>query len=170
MAWTTQMVTLVRYLINDITAPYTFSDSRLQTAIAVSTQLVLHELTFKQTYTVDITIPSITPDPTQMPDNAFINLISLKTACLMDTSLFRTKAAQAGVSVRTGSHSIDSKGQLEGYNRLLQIGPCKAYEEAKLEYIAGNAVPGRAILGPFQGINVDTSLIARGVSPRERFF
>lgn len=169
MAWTTEMVTLVRYLVNDTVAPYTFSDARLQTAIAVSAQLVLHDLTFNNTYIVDISVPTISPDPTSLPDNAFINLISLKTACLMDTSLFRTKAAQAGITVKTGSHSIDTKGQLEGYAKLLEVGPCAAYEQAKLEYIAGNAIPGRAIIGPFQGINLDTSL-GRGGGPRERFF
>lgn len=168
MAWTTTIVTMVRYLINDVVEPYTYSDSRLQQTIAVSAQLVLTELTFSYDYVVDLTVPSITPDPTTVNDNAFINLIALKTACFMDQSLYRTKAQQAGIIVKTGSHSIDTSRAMQGYDNLMKIGPCKAYEDAKLEYITGILVPGRAVLGPFEGINFETNWSGPR-SDRERF-
>jgi len=168
MSWQTTVTTMVRYLINDVVEPYTYSDARLQDTIAVSAQLVLTELTFQYSYVVDLAVPSITPDPTTVNDNAFINLIALKTACFMDQSLYRTKAAQAGILVKTGSHTVDTRDNINGYNNLLlKIGPCKAYEDAKMEYVTGILVPGRAVLGPFEGINFET--FGNGNSDRERF-
>ncbi len=156
MSWQTVMTSMVRYLIGDIEAPYTYSDNRLQTTIVVAANLANMEVTFPNTYTIDVPNTGISPDPTTLNDQAFINLVSLKTACFIDNSTFRTKAAQAGMVVKTGTHSIDTKGQLDGYKYLLEKGACKAYEEAKWDYELGNSVPGRAILGPFSGINIDT--------------
>jgi hypothetical protein len=140
MSWQVEITSIVRQLIGDAVAPYTFSDSRLQGTIVVAAQLVNQEVAFLNTYTIDIP-----------------NSVSFRTACLIDGSTFRTKAAQAGISVKTGSHSISTGGQLDGYKYLLEHGPCKVYAEAKWEYETSNSNAGRAILGPFAGINFDSS-------------
>jgi hypothetical protein len=170
MAWTTTITTMVRYLINDVVEPYTYSDARLQQTIAVAAQIMLTELTFSNTYVIDLAGPTITPDPVDLTDNAFINLLALKTSCFMDQSLYRTKAQQGGIIIKTGSHLMDTSRNMDGYNNLLNIGPCKAYEDAKVEYVTGILVPGRAVLGAFEGINLDTSMLGpNGHSNRERF-
>jgi hypothetical protein len=157
MSWQVEITSIVRQLIGDAVAPYTFSDSRLQGTIVVAAQLVNQEVAFLNTYTIDIPNSGISPDPTSIPEHAFTNLVSFRTACLIDGSTFRTKAAQAGISVKTGSHSISTGGQLDGYKYLLEHGPCKVYAEAKWEYETSNSNAGRAILGPFAGINFDSS-------------
>lgn len=157
MAWQDEMVLMVRYLINDVDSPYTNTDAKLEKLITVAAQQTLNDIEFKQTYTVDISTPDITPDPTDGDkDNAFINLVSLKAACLYDNWSFRSKLGVAGISVRSGADSVSTNGQLSGYQWILQNGPCKAFEQAKWEFEAGNLTPGRAILGPFAGWNIDT--------------
>ena len=168
MSWETELVTIVRYLINDLADSPTYSDARLQQAIVISASMVVEECNFTA-YTIDVSGIDITTDPTDSTrDTAFINLTALKTACFIDNSTFRTKANAAGMSIKTGPHSIDSKGSLEGYKYLLENGACKAYEDAKQDYVYGSLIPGRAILGPFNGINIDTSYpwSGYGRSPR----
>ena len=81
MVWQTEMVRIVRHLINDIDAA-SYADDRLEETILVSAQLVLHEIDFDNTYTVDVDGLSLSPDPTGLAnkDNAFINLICLKSS------------------------------------------------------------------------------------------
>jgi hypothetical protein len=158
MSWQTEMTTMLRVVINDIVAPYTYTDERLQQVIVVAAQLMLNDISFPVNYSIDIENIDISPDPTDATrDDAFINLGVLKSGCFMDSSLFRTKAASAGILVKTGPHTVDTKGVIDAYKVLLEKGLCKAYDDAKWEYEAGNLSPGRAILGPFAGINIDTS-------------
>ncbi len=141
-------VTIVRHLINDVVSPFTFTDDRLRETIAVAGQLVLHELTFNVTYTINIPTKNITPDPTVTPDNNFINLISLKAACVIDKGTFRASLGE-NVRVKIGTDEIDARGTMEGQAKLLTLGNCGAYEQAKLEYMAaGNHIAGQAIIGP----------------------
>ena len=156
MSWQTDLTAMVRVLINDIDSPQLYTDTRLQQVIIVSSQLVNQDVNFPNNYIVDIANTGITPDPTVLHDESFVSLVSLRSACLIDNSTLRTKAESAGISVKTGPHSIDTKGVIDAYKFLLEKGYCDAYQEAKWEYISGNSAPGRAILGPFAGINLDT--------------
>jgi len=170
MSWQTEMTTIVRYLINDFDSPQTYSDGKIQTAIAISAQLTLEDITFTRVYNIEVGATGISPDPTDgTKDNAFINLVSLKTACLIDNWAFRAKLPVAGISIRTGPEAIDTRGVLGAYQYLKENGACKAYEEAKWEYEAGNMTPGRAILAPFVGDNVNTDLYDTGTG-RARIF
>ena len=85
MTWQTEMTLILRGLINDVNpADYTYSDSRLQQSILISGQLVQTELVFDKTYEVNVIASSIIPDPTDVTkDNAFINLVCLKSAALI---------------------------------------------------------------------------------------
>ena len=150
MAWQTEMVRILRHIVNDLdSSSYSFSDSRLEETILVAAQLVLTEIDFDKTYTVDVDALSLDPDPTASPDkdNPFITLISLKAACVIIGSEVRTHSINA-VSVRDGSSAIDMKGVAAGF-MLLYKDICEKYDHAVLQYKAGNSVVGHAILSPY---------------------
>ena len=153
MAWTDDMPTIVRYLVNDVDSNnYTYPNGRIKQTIVVAAQLVLNEIDFDKTYTVTVSTSGISPDPTAATkDDAFINLVSLKSACLIASSELRTKSLDA-VRVSDGSSSIDAGGVLRGFEALSKS-MCQRYESAKLEYKAGNSVAGQAILTPYESPN-----------------
>ena len=145
MAWQTEMVRILRHIVNDLdSSSYSFSDSRLEETILVAAQLVLTEIDFDKTYTVDVDALSLDPDPTTSP---FITLISLKAACVIVGSEVRTHSINS-VSVRDGSSAIDMKGVAAGF-MLLYKDICEKYDHAVLQYKAGNSVVGHAILSPY---------------------
>ena len=153
MAWTDDMPIIVRYLINDIDSTnYAYSNGRVKQTIVVAAQLVLNEIDFDKTYSVTVSTSGISPDPTAATkDDAFINLVSLKSACLIATSELRTKSLDA-VRVSDGSSSIDTGGVLKGFESLSKS-MCARYEDAKIQYKAGNSVAGQAILTPYESPN-----------------
>tara|TARA_B100000029_G_scaffold284648_1_gene278465 strand:+ start:980 stop:1492 length:513 start_codon:yes stop_codon:yes gene_type:complete len=153
MAWQNEMTRILRYILNDLdSSSYTYSDDRLEETIIVSAQLVLHEIDFDKDYTVDVDALTLTPDPTAATkDNAFINLVSLKSACLIASSELRTKGLDA-VRVSDGASTIDTSNVLKGFE-ILSKDLCGRYEQAKIQYKAGNSVAGQAILTPYESPN-----------------
>ena len=159
MAWDTEMVTMLRYMIDDVDATQKYSDSRLQTLIVITATQVNYDVgAFSQTYTYNIATPSISPDPTDSSnrDDDFITLVTLKAACTISLSEFRD-AARKGISFKQGRSSIDTKGMVSGYKDLID-GPnswCnmykKALDEYKIGYAGASGGPGRSIMGPFAG-------------------
>lgn len=147
MAWSTDMVTMLRILIDDYTSPYTYDNTRLQTLIAVAGQLVQTELTFDNTYTIDVSVPSITPDPVTAADDAFINLTVLKAACILSMSESRT-AASKGMLVKDGPSTIDARDMASSKSGVAED-YCEAYQKAKKDYQAGNSSAGQAVVGPY---------------------
>ncbi len=160
--WKDEMVTMLRVLINDLSDEPTYSDSRLRQLLVVAARYVLQDMDFDTTYTVTITVPNISPDPTAdaTKDEAFANFVVLKAACLSDQSLFRTKALMEGVTARCGPASLSIVGHLPGFKQLLTQGPCAAYEEFKRQYYLGEARGVRAIMSPFVGNNFDPADLA----------
>lgn len=154
MAWDTTMVTMLRVLINDLDAS-TYTDTRLKQVIVVSAKYVNQELGF--TYDIDIDTPDITPDPVTDEDDAYVNFVILKAACIADQSTFRTKALNEGIKAVLGPASIAVAGNLSGFKTLLEMGPCKTYEELKFQYQIGNAKAIKAVLSPFVGNNFSAS-------------
>jgi hypothetical protein len=152
MSWQTEMVIILRHLIDDLDdGSVEYSDSRLQSLISIAAQLTLEDVVFAQTYTIDVTVPSISPDPTTAPkDDAFINLVCIKARCELYKSIFRLKAKIAGISVKSGSEAISAGGTLGAY-KYLADSACQDFKDAKFEYEAGNLIPGKAILGPYAG-------------------
>lgn len=148
MVWQTEMVRIVRHLINDVDAT-SYADDRLEETILVSAQLVLHEIDFDNTYTVDVDGLSLSPDPTGLAnkDNAFINIISLKSACVILSSEVRTHGLNA-IKMSDGPSSIDMTGIAKNIASSSQD-MCSRYEHAVMQYKAGGSVAGQAILGPY---------------------
>ena len=156
MTWQNELPTIIRHLIDDVDqSTPSFSTERIKEAVLVSAQLVQAEITFNQTYTVDVDECTLSPDPTSgTKDNAFINLVCLKTACIISKGLW--KAAIIGsLAASDGLSKIDTTSQAKYYKDMSKTW-CDEYEDAKFEYLAGSLNPGKAILGPFSGPNLST--------------
>jgi len=166
MYWKVEIPIIIRTLINDLEEPLTYSDSRIQQLIVVSSQYVLNDFNLPKTYTIDIINNTITPDPSdpETRDTDFIGFIALKSACILDQSTFRTKAALEGIKTALGSANLSINGNLAGYKTILDQnqGPCKLYENLVMDYNIGNATAISAILSPFVGNNFDPRYLLRG--------
>ena len=100
-------------------------------------------------YSIDITVPSISPDPTDVDDDTFINLTVLKAACLTDEWSLREKAIVDGIAAVCGPAKMAIKSNSGIFGVLIEHGPCAAYERTKFESAMGNVNNIRAILSPF---------------------
>lgn len=161
MAWQDQIPLVVRVWINDLSETPTYSDDRLEQLIVIAAQYTLHEMNFNQNYIINISDRVITPDPTTLesPDHDFIGFVALKSACMLDQSTFRTKAATEGIRASLGSANLTVQGSLAGYQAILDEGPCAIYQSLRLQYEFGNANGIRAMLSPFVGNKFDPRAI-----------
>lgn len=159
--WDYELVTMLRFLINDLDASPTYSDNRLKQLLVIAAQIVNHEMTFNNNYTVNFGSLLISPDPTVAAtrDNAFINLVVLKAACLSDQTTYRTKALLEGINARLGPGGLSVSGNLNGFMNILKVGPCKLYEELKKQYQYSDLRHIKAIFSPFVGNNFDPSYL-----------
>jgi len=147
MAWDTEMVNLLRYVINDTDAlTQEYSDSRLKSLIVTAAQLTLGVVDFPRDYTIDISNITISPDPTTTKDNGFVNLVILKAACLLASGDYRSSAKQ-GVVIRDGPSTIDARATLITKKDIMDSA-CSKYDDAELEFRLGNSNAGEAIVGP----------------------
>lgn len=149
MSWQGQISTMVRHIINDVDpTSYKYSVSRLETTILVAAQLVSEDLDFDNDYVVNVETCSLSPDPTDSPkDNSFINLTTLKTACIIIGSEVRSEASNA-ISIKDGPSAIDLRGVSNTLN-ILYKDLCAKYEQLTYDYVAGGSLAGQAILGPY---------------------
>jgi hypothetical protein len=168
MSWKKEITIIVRTLINDVVSPYTYSDSRICQTIVIAAQYVQFDVNLHNKYSVNIVVPEITPDPVStsddrgsLKDEIFISLVGLKTACIIDQSLFRTKAAMEGIKASLGSASLSVGGSLAGWKTILDKGPCSLYESLTDHWDVANANAVRAIFSPFIGNNFDPQALNR---------
>lgn len=159
MAWETEMVTILRHLIDDYVADSdestaTYKHTRLEEAILVSAQLAQTEgIAFTNTYLVDADACTLSPDPTVgTKDNAFINLVCIKAACIILSSEFKTAGSQ-GVKIVDGPSTIDLTGKSTSLEKI-STGMCERYEDAKNEFNM-NGVLGQAVLTPYNTNSVN---------------
>lgn len=140
---------MVRAFINDLDeSDYEFTDERLEQLISVAAKLVNMDL--EKTYTINVTSPAITPDPVTELDEIFVNLLVLKSACMIDHGNMRVKAALAGLTAKAGPASISVGGEhFKALQTIVEQGPCKMYAEVLKDYKFGSGVIGHAIMGPF---------------------
>lgn len=151
MAWQQTMVTMLRALVNDLDCT-DFTNERLEQLLVVSAHYVNQEIDFNRNYTINITSPDVDPDPTTISNDsnndAFINFVVLKAACLADWSTYRQKALVAGVKAKCGPAVLETMDHVKGFRDLIEMGPCKAYETLKWEHEMGNFTV-KAVLSPF---------------------
>lgn len=147
----TELTELLQVMLLDF-AGTKYTESQLKRVLMLAAFQVNQELSFDNDYLVNITQESITPDPTATAtrDDAFINLVCIKGACIIDRGSAALAATQA-ISVKDGSSAIDLRGPLQGKLELLKHGWCKVYQDAKFEHELGTApVAGAAITTPFR--------------------
>jgi len=150
MSWQGQMSTIVRHLIDDLdAAKYKYSPTRVETAILVSAQLTTMNVDFNNSYTINVESCSLSPDPTDTgtKDNPFINLVSLRTACIILGGEIRSESGNA-ISIKDGPSAIDLRGVSQVLATLYKD-LSDRYDHSLLEYRAGNSIAGHAILGPY---------------------
>lgn len=164
MYWEIEIPIIVRSLINDLGPTPTYTDDRILQLAVVAANYVTKEVNLSKNYNVDIVNVDIVPDPSDNTtrDTDFISFISLKSACLLDQSTFRTKAALEGIRTALGPANLSVAGNLAGYKTILEQGPCKLYEQLVLDHNIGNATAVRAVLSPFVGNNFDPRYLLRG--------
>lgn len=171
--WEIEIPIIVRNLINDFSNPPTYSDSRINSLAVVAAQYVLNDINLLTSYSIDIINQNITPDPSapETRDTDFIGFIALKSACILDQSTFRTKAALEGIRAALGSANLSIGGNLSGYKMILdqEQGPCKLYEQLTLDHNIGNATAISAVLSPFVGNRFDPRSISRNSPYRSQF-
>ena len=147
MAWQDTMVIMLRVIIDDMGSSPTYSDSSLEEILVVSAKLTKKDVDFANDYTIGVTDSTITPDPVSSSDDAFVNLVTLKAACLVANSEFKTEANNA-ISVRDGSAAIDKRG-VAAAKKDWRDTICSDYERAEKEIKLGNSSAGASIIGPY---------------------
>jgi hypothetical protein len=170
MSWSIEIPIIVRTLINDFDETnQAYSDERILQAVVVAGKYVQFDVNLNQTYTINIANPAITPDPTELNDDIFISLVSLKTACIFDQSTLRTKAAMEGIRAALGPASLSVGGSLAGLKLIIDKGPCSAYDELTSHWDVKEASAIRAVLSPFVGNNFDPRYL-QTYTDRSRYF
>lgn len=138
------MTPIVRGLIGDFDST-DFSDARIQNLILISAAIIKNDAGFNTSYEVDVQASSITPDPTDEPDNDYITLVSLKSACLLYRSKIQSTGRSETVKDAWTSVSLgdNSKSIIESSKQI-----CEQYEQARKNYLLGNSRAGKAVMGP----------------------
>ena len=146
--WQTTMVKIVRHLVDDV-AETTYDDGRLEETVAVAAQLLLNEIDFEQTYTINLDTISISPDPTtsNAMDESFITIVSLKAACILVSSELKSNSLTA-LRVVDGPSTIDNREVIAGL-KIIQADICGRLEHSIMQYKAGISPAGQAILSPY---------------------
>lgn len=155
MSWQTEIVENVRVLINDMDATQTYTDDRIERVVIIAANQVLQEVQFPTAYSIDIAEAEISPDPTSLStkDNGFINLVSLKTACLIISGELKQYSLVGGISVNDGPSSINMSNVF-GNLKDLQKSICGEYARYKLEYKLSQSINnGQVVMTPTTNLN-----------------
>jgi hypothetical protein len=178
MAWDSEMVTLLRVMVNDLDTPYKFTDNRIKQVLLSAAQFVITDASGKFLFDFQSNIEELelTPDPTDRSggtrDDDFITLTLLKAGCIIDSCLARDAARKGGVSIREYNTSIDTRGIFNAFLALLESEKsyCSQYYEALLIYLAGNSTVGKGVFGPFRLIYNAYSSTGFNASPNNELF
>lgn len=167
MAWDDDMTTILRLLVADPNSE-TYSDDTLQLTIIVAAFQVLQQVDFPTAYALSVANVTMAPDPTltATKDDSFVNLVTLKAACITDRGAAITAANQA-IYVKDGSSTIDLRAILKGKLRLLAEGWCAVYDDELLKFQSNRqGVAGAAIMTPFRTVATGAGNCGYLVVPR----
>lgn len=142
-----ELVNLLRIVINDLSDTQTYTDDRLSQALVAAMYYVAYDADIS-TYVPNASTIDIVPSPAGDVDIA--NLLILKANCLIDHWRARDAVRKSGVSFQEFSSRVDTKGIADAHLKLLQIGACKAYDEALFDYAYGDGSFGIVIMTPFR--------------------
>jgi len=156
MAWTTDLVTMTRILINDVLLPQKHADSYLQQVLITAGIIVSNDVELQYNYVFDIANLTISPDPVISGDVIVQALLPLKAACIINAGQFQSSIGQA-IKVRDGDSSIDTSVGFGGYRDILKLGPCNVYEKLKWQIQVSNVASsvGGLIIGAYRPAGED---------------
>lgn len=124
---------MVRHLVDDTDeTSYEFSDERLSALIFVAAQYVNQD--FFSSYSISLCSQTISPEP----DQQFINLTSLKTACILLKGV-HTGWARNDFRVSDGPTTVDLKNITDKVKQAAEDA-CANYERTKLNIQMGGTV------------------------------
>lgn len=152
--WETEIPTLIRYTIGDVSAPQTYSDARLQQQAVAAAIFVQTEVDISTSYTVSIAATGISPDPCDPSarDDPFVALITMKSACMLASNEARIRGGQA-ISIKDGDSSISTSDRAK-ISKEIAANFCKMYEDLKWEVATGQGASAanrfRAVVSPFR--------------------
>lgn len=135
MSWEGAMINMLRVVINDndYQGSYSYTDARLTELLVVAGMYVCQDIKFANNYTIDVVCSTISPDPYTQNDKVFMNMTVMKAACILDQGTFRTKAFMSGLEAKCGPATMKTLQHLQGFKDLLNMGPCKIYDDLKHE-------------------------------------
>lgn len=169
MAWQDELVTSLRILIGDMGSPPQYSNDRLESVLAMAANIVQQDAVLPNSYTVTINTACISPDPIVNNDLVFANFILLKAACFVDQWTYRSAALIEGVKVTAGPTNISTVGRAGAFKTILDVGPCKLYEDAIKDYNFGSGQQIRAVLSPFISNEFDPDDLLNNYSKDPRY-
>jgi hypothetical protein len=143
--WDDVMVQTLRIMTNDLSDDPENTDESLKQLIIVAARIVMMSVDFDQVYTLDMGNSTITPDPSS--DEAFVNLVCMKAACILARSEQKDRARK-GLAVKDGPFNIDGRGAADAAGKWSDT-ICEEFAKAELSYRLGNFQPGQAIVGPY---------------------
>jgi len=146
VSWQTKIVTYVRGITDDLGSSQINSDEKLEQLIVIAAMQVVIEVDFSTDYVMDVEDITISPDPSN--DTPFVNLVSMKTACMLARADQKNQARKA-YALKDGPTNIDGRAPSEQTSRWAD-NICQEYAKAVLDYKLGNLQPGKAIIGPYQ--------------------
>lgn len=149
------IVPMLRDMIGDTADPdYEFTDIELIRKWLVGAYLVTLDANFLYPYAIDLVGLTISPDPIESspPDNDFVKLASLKTACMMERA-DAMRLSKAGIT-RVMDNDLTIQVNDTGANKIkaLSVNWCAAYTDALDNYLIAQIeeVSHRAVISPFR--------------------
>lgn len=151
MAWNTELVTKLRYIINDIGSVQSWTDTQLQNFIGIAAEIVGQELNRWGVPIMDFdpSGPTLTPDPTDSAYDAWVgSMVVLKAAAILTRAESKKLVAGAGFIIVDDKSRIDTSANVQ-----YSINSAKQFEEdyqnAIKAFKKGNVFIGVGILAPY---------------------
>jgi len=149
MSWEDDSVEMLRIALNDLDAPYTYDDERLQKLFLMACMYVQKDVQLNNTYIISITEVSLSPDPTTTDpiEYSLLNMAVLKSLCILYMSDLRL-ASGKGVDIRDGGTQLSLKNYYTEKSDNAKTA-CELYLEYKDKLIMQDTILGEAIVTPF---------------------
>jgi len=152
MNWVEDLVIMLRAEIGDLDAT-SYSDSRLRQVLVYAAYNVRQSARFPNSYTVDVTSLTISPDPVTNNDYDFSILTVYKAACIILTGEAKEKGGK-GVMIKDGPSTFDNRDSGKNLMSLMKTA-CDMYNTLLYNYqlVGGEnsdmSSVGQAILSPY---------------------
>jgi len=134
------ILTILKILINDLNNIY--SDTDLNKIIVVAASFVQQEIDLDITYTINLSSPSIVPEP---EDYSFINFTAMKAAIILAQGELKDSALNS-FRITDGPSTIDTTQQFKSRKDYLET-LLDQYSKDKITYSINSSIGGyRAII------------------------